>query len=344
MTAIIPHPSADPTLRLLRSYERLGWHLAPAKGKRPIGKAWPEKALCSASQAAVWLDKGHNLALVTGSRSGIVVIDIDPRNGGADSLGAAQAEYGALPETLTSNTGGGGQHLVYRYFDGARSGKPLDGIDFQADRRCIIVPPSMHPETGALYQWASDPESTPIAELPSQWQQAMAGVKPETFADDGGPIPEGRRNQTLFDLARHLYGKGEPETLVRAQIEEANDTRCEPPLEPAEVAQIVAGAYRYRVTEASPLSLFQGAVWRWPMDSIHKLTLLALASYADTQTLKAYPTQEQIALRAGITDRHVRTVLKRLEAQDWFTRTNHRRSQGSGFNHSYQLRIPGVSQ
>lgn len=328
----------------LRAYERLGWCLTPAKGKAPYLTSWPKKALCSADKAAHWLSNGRNLALVTGQRSGVVVVDVDPRNGGERGLYDLENAHGKLPDTLTCNTGGGGLHLYFRHYDGARTSKPAEGIDYQVDRRCVIVPPSVHPDTRNPYQWASDPGQTTIAELPESWRVALSGEKGTPVPLSDGPIPEGRRNQTLFNLARDLYRNGEPESLVRSRIEEANDLRCTPPLEPAEIAQVVAGAYRYRGGGASPLSLLQAAVWRWPMPSIHKLTLLSLASYADTETLKAYPTQEQIAVRAAITDRRVRAVLKDLEADGWFTRSTHRRSQGSGFNYSYQLRVPEVTE
>ncbi|WOJ95794.1 bifunctional DNA primase/polymerase [Congregibacter brevis] len=320
-----------------------GARLIPLKGKRPVKKAWTEAKLYRADTARQWLQKGQNVGMVTGNDSGVVVIDIDPRNGGDLSLYELQETIGALPETRTVVTGGGGLHFYFKCYEGAESRKPFDGIDFQAEKRCVAIPPSVHPETGVLYEWGNNHD---IAELPESWREAMNGqnAMQTKFSDDGGAIPEGKRNQTLFDIARLLFKRGDPESLVRCRIEEANTERCQPPLQPPEIALIVASAYQYRGGEASPLSRLQAAVWRWPLPSIHKLTLLSLASYADTQSLKAYPTQGQIAVRAGITDRRVRAVLKELEAQNWFSRSTHRRSQGPGFNHSYQLRVPEVTQ
>jgi len=57
-----------------------------------------------------------NWALVTGQpipgRPGwfLVVVDVDPRNGGDELLGHYEAQYGKLSETWTVLTGGGGQH------------------------------------------------------------------------------------------------------------------------------------------------------------------------------------------------------------------------------------------
>lgn len=340
MGAVLPIRKDDGLDRLVA----IGASLTPLKGKQPYRKGWPGKGVRSAETAREWLHKGENVGLITGEASGVVVVDVDPRNGGEASLYDLEQAHGTLPDTLTCQTGGNGLHLYFKHFPEAKSGTPVDGIDFKAGGGCVVVPPSIHPDTKALYQWAD--LDVDVAELPQAWREAMAGKAAThcAFEDDGGPIPEGKRNNTLFNIARLLFKQGDPEPLVRSRIEEANEHRCQTPLEPSEVAQIIAAAYRYRGGDASPLSLLQAAAWRWPLPSIHKLTLLALASFADTQSLKAYPTQEQIALRAGITDRRVRAVLKDLEAQGWFTRSTHRRSQGSGFNHSYQIRVPEVAQ
>jgi hypothetical protein len=39
-----------------------------------------------------------------------LVLDVDPRNGGDEALRAVQTEHAILPTTLTSRTGGGGNH------------------------------------------------------------------------------------------------------------------------------------------------------------------------------------------------------------------------------------------
>ena len=44
---------------------------------------------------------------------GRIVIDIDPRNGGADSIVAYVREHGPLPVTPTVLTGGGGYHYYF---------------------------------------------------------------------------------------------------------------------------------------------------------------------------------------------------------------------------------------
>lgn len=57
-----------------------------------------------------------NIGIATGAASGIVVVDIDPRNGGDGTWEAMLERNGATePETARAKTGGGGTHLLFRY-------------------------------------------------------------------------------------------------------------------------------------------------------------------------------------------------------------------------------------
>jgi hypothetical protein len=59
-----------------------------------------------------WFAAAHsNLGVLTGSASGIVVLDVDPRHGGDDALRALTGKHGDLPETWRFLTGGGGEHI-----------------------------------------------------------------------------------------------------------------------------------------------------------------------------------------------------------------------------------------
>ena len=55
-------------------------------------------------------------------------------------------------------------------------------------------------------------------------------------------IPEGQRNDTLYRLARSLKGKGLLEEAVLAALRETNRSRCEPPLDDAEIEALAAHA------------------------------------------------------------------------------------------------------
>jgi hypothetical protein len=94
----------------------------------------------------------------------IIVIDIDPRNGGLEALAKLEAEYGPLPDTLTtvSGRGDGGHHLYYRRPWGELSAKRLgDGIDVKTHSGYVVAAPSVHPETGQPYHRIDRPVATP---------------------------------------------------------------------------------------------------------------------------------------------------------------------------------------
>lgn len=55
----------------------------------------------------------------TGAASGLLVVDIDSRNGGDKSLDELEAKHGQLPKTAEQITGGGGRHIIYRHSGGA---------------------------------------------------------------------------------------------------------------------------------------------------------------------------------------------------------------------------------
>jgi hypothetical protein len=94
----------------------------------------------------------------------LIVIDIDPRNGG--SLRSLWERVGPLPTTLTAWSGrnDGGHHLYFQRPEGDLTGARLpDGIDLKVGGKgYVILPPSIHPVTGLPYEW----EVHPIAAAP----------------------------------------------------------------------------------------------------------------------------------------------------------------------------------
>ncbi|MFI5640312.1 bifunctional DNA primase/polymerase [Streptomyces goshikiensis] len=123
----------------------------PTNSKRPIFKGWPDLAMTSAEEVEIYWrsftrDGWQNIALTL---AGWVVVDVDPKNGGTESLANLEAEYGPLPLTRTHHTASGRDSLHFIYqVDPARPLKPAPlnpaeypGIDIKTGRGALIVAP-----------------------------------------------------------------------------------------------------------------------------------------------------------------------------------------------------------
>jgi hypothetical protein len=105
--------------RLVLRYAALGWPLFPTHRteKRPLIKDQLNAASCEVAQLFMWEREfpGCRWSLVTGERSGVVVIDIDggPEYWGLDSLEALGIST-VQPVTPTVHTPSGGLHWYFK--------------------------------------------------------------------------------------------------------------------------------------------------------------------------------------------------------------------------------------
>jgi hypothetical protein len=76
----------------------------------------------------------------TGPASGLLALDIDPRNGGSDTLAVWERTHGSIPFTLEAVTGGGGRHFLFQYPAGRiKSGPLAAGIDLKGEGGYIVA-------------------------------------------------------------------------------------------------------------------------------------------------------------------------------------------------------------
>jgi hypothetical protein len=190
--------------KLARSAElyvtRLLWTAFPLKphSKVPLISTWQGgnghlDATLDVDQIRRWWHycPNANPGIACDERSGLLVLDVDPRNGGDEELGALERRYGELPHTVVGLTGGGGQHYVFKRPPGVRfRGKfaNSNGIDIKASGY-ICAPPSVHPD-GGIYRWdaAAHPLETELAELPSWAMQQVLSFEPD--GDYGKPADD----------------------------------------------------------------------------------------------------------------------------------------------------------
>jgi hypothetical protein len=241
------------------AYLARGWSVIPMepRGKRPLVQ-WTEYQLRppTVEELGGWFKRWPkaNVGIVTGAVSGVVVLDVDERHGGALSLAQLDLELGPMPTTVEAVTGGGGRHLYFRHPGGRVANRVAlrPGIDLRGDGGCIIAPPSVHP-SGRPYTWmlGHSPSEIEIAPLPSWLLSRSERVEGSV----GHPlthwrqlvrqgVAEGQRNSTLASLTGHLLWRGvDPEVALELLLA-WNRVRCRPPLPDAEVAGVVESVAR----------------------------------------------------------------------------------------------------
>lgn len=143
-------------------------------GKHPRVKRGLKEASRDLTKIDEWFGKGSppsNIAILTGIKSGITVIDIDIGEGkfGADSWAEIIKDHGE-PETLISKTGSGGMHVIFQYNSALKTASNIlgKGIDCRNDGGYIVAPPSRH-YSGNKYKWEN--KGTDIAVLPAHLSQ-----------------------------------------------------------------------------------------------------------------------------------------------------------------------------
>ena len=192
-----------------------------------------------------------NVGIITGAKSGLVILDIDPRNGGDDSLAELERTHGLLPKTIESLTGGGGQHLFFQHPGGSiKSNSLAEGIDIKADGGYVVAPPSSH-RSGEPYRWegAGHPDDISLAPLPGWLYAQLIGGLARPSQPSAGTSSEkiqaGSRNKTLTSLAGAMRRQGADEATIQQALRTHNQQCCDPPLPEAEVNQIAGSIAKY---------------------------------------------------------------------------------------------------
>ena len=234
------------------TYASWGWHVIPVvpNGKIPATQHGVRDATVDAEQIARWWHQNpdYNIGIAAGAISGIMVFDIDPRNGGDTSWDEWTSQFGSVPDGPMQLTAGGGQHHIAVNDAEIRSCKLIDGVDLLADGRYFVA----HPSTieGRSYEWeASSDPSDGIApfRMPVEWKDAYTVKRKPSNAvqTTGSNLIQGGRNNGLTALGGAMRRYGMTEAEILAALAVANETRCEIPLPSSELSQIVRSVCRY---------------------------------------------------------------------------------------------------
>lgn len=176
------------------SYRALGLAVIPAAGREkiPLGR-WREfqNGIPQTVHDRWYGADGehranYRMGFLTGAASlgdgwKLLVIDLDEKGSVSGSATwdhwIAEHELGCDPETWRARTGGGGQHIHFRYpahLTIRNTQETFCGIDVRAEGGFVIAPPSMH-QNGKSYTWLFSPFETELAEAP-QWLLTKVGV------------------------------------------------------------------------------------------------------------------------------------------------------------------------
>jgi hypothetical protein len=253
------------------AYRNRDMSVIPLDGKRPLISWKPFQESCASNdQVEAWGERfpGMNVGVVTGRISGLVVIDADS----AEATAKLEAmDIPATPTVLTSR----GRHYYFAHPETPISNRAglSPGVDMRGDGGYVVAPPSIHPNTGAVYEWlpGRSLDDVTLARLPdwvcksqSNTRQSPAGnylrfsalgnermwaflegsqtgqVQTATLS-----IPRGERNTTLFSLAGKMRKVGYLAPELREDIHRINNLCCKPPLPRQEISSLTSSVLRY---------------------------------------------------------------------------------------------------
>ena len=196
-----------------RKYAALRWATFPlAVGKKvPTAGSHGFKSASAdprvvAARAAEYPDA--NIGIATGKVSGLIVIDIDPRNGGDLTLKRLAAAGKRFPKTVEAISCQNGRHLYYAYDRRAKSCRKSKlgmGIDVKMDGGYVVAPPSVWSRNGQAYRWLRSPQRSAVRPLPRWIVDALQSPPKPKLHRARLPPPhefEGYRRQALAQLQR----------------------------------------------------------------------------------------------------------------------------------------------
>lgn len=253
--AAMPRPDAG-MLAWALYYAQLGWPVFPCHGKAPATRRGFYDASSDPAQITLWWEQWPLCNIGAPMGHGLWALDEDPRHDGDASRVALERQHESLPDTMRSLSGrrDGGGHSFWVWPEGGLEHKAAlgDGLDVIGRGGYVILPPSIHPDTGLSYEWEIGPDELWPVRAPG-WLEALvtpkapsshSGAPSAEDVPEDSPIPEGQRNATLTRLAGSLRRQGFSAQDIYPILATAN-LRCVPPLPDDELHQIAGSVARY---------------------------------------------------------------------------------------------------
>lgn len=164
---------------------RQGFLVFPLKAgakSPPLVADWPHAATTDEAQVRSWWTQWPD-ANVGVHCAGLLVVDVDPKKGGYDSLSTFEEQI-QLDATLEVETPSGGRHIYYRCGEPVRNGVDVlgPGLDIRATHGYVVGAGSSTP-TGAYRVVAEEP----LADAPPELvERVRVRARPE---EEAPPAP-----------------------------------------------------------------------------------------------------------------------------------------------------------
>lgn len=252
----------------------------PSGAKAPPPKGWKDLATNDADKlAAIFADRPEaNVGVATGA--GLLVLDVDPKRGGLQSLGALEMAGVDIGDTFTVDSANGGIHLYFRVEDEVRNSvdSPGPGLDLRGSGGYVVGPGSQvggrpyrirasFPLAPAVPQLVAGRHRAPPsadradAEPPVRIEREVLQDRGRRYLRDHAPLAiEGSGgNTTTFKVACKLKDDGCDPALTLELMQEEWNERCSPPWPIDELKAIVGNAFEYgenRQGSSAPESAF----------------------------------------------------------------------------------------
>ncbi|XDZ70319.1 bifunctional DNA primase/polymerase [Alphaproteobacteria bacterium LSUCC0744] len=242
------------TISAAQGLASFDWPVFPVNPdtKTPLIRGWQDRAT-SEQSGVVELFKDYPLAaigLVTGQKSGLVVIDIDERENFSGLQNFKNAGH-KLPPTITASTPRGGVHLFFKApsVEVPNSvSKIVEGVDIRGDGGYVIAPPSV--TKWGQYRWTCKYRIFQAGPLPLPEMFYVPIEQKRSFNDTGRSqkslssrmldhILEGSRNDEITKRCGLLVSRYSANDALK-MLEIINQKCCQPPLDQRELHQIFA--------------------------------------------------------------------------------------------------------
>jgi hypothetical protein len=226
-----------------RAYKAAAWSPLPlpAGKKKPPPAGWTGYDAKQPSWADVetWVGEHPDGNICAWLPPGMIGIDVDAHKG-ARELAAwrdLETRHGPLPDTAPWCSSRDDGVSGVRFFSVPAGYKAvtdlgLAGEVIQAHHRYVVVPPSIHPDTGRAYRWIIPagiiPDARKLPPLPPAWLEGLRAGNGHAPAGDTGwtdpdidaliehGITEGKQDDQLRDVVWKLLGRGHSKLQVQA--------------------------------------------------------------------------------------------------------------------------------